>query len=239
MEIFYSYDIGAGMARLSPEESAHCCRVLRRRTGDVIQVIDGEGTMYDCRLVDDNPRGAEAEILERHEGWGSHSYDLTMAVCPTKNTDRFEWFAEKAVELGVDCIQPVIGERSERKVLRTDRIRGIALSAAKQSLKARVPAVYEPESVMDFIASMKDSNSLKLIAYCFEGEKRRISITEALSSFTGDSIAVLIGPEGDFSPAEATAALEAGFIPVHLGASRLRTETAAVTAVSAVYFNYL
>ena len=239
MEIFYAYDVGAGMARLSAEESAHCCRVLRRRTGDVIQVIDGKGTMYDCRLVDDNPRGAEAEILERHEGWGSHSYSLTMAVCPTKNIDRFEWFVEKAVELGVDCIQPVFGERSERKVLRTDRIRGIALSAAKQSLKSTVPPVCEPVSVMEFISSMKDSDSLKLIAYCFEGEKERISISEALSSFEGDSVAVMIGPEGDFSPDEAAAAIEAGFIPVHLGASRLRTETAAVTAVSAVYFKYM
>lgn len=239
MEIFYAYDVGAGMARLSAEESAHCCRVLRRRTGDVIQVIDGAGTMYDCRLTDDNPRGAEAEILQRHEGWGSHRYDLTMAVCPTKNSDRYEWFVEKAVELGVDCIQPVIGDHSERKVLRTDRVRGIVLSATKQSLKATVPTVCEPMPVKEFIASQKDSKSLKLIAYCFEGEQERISITEALSSFEGESVVVMIGPEGDFSPEEAAAAIEAGFVPVHLGDSRLRTETAAVTAVSAVYFKYI
>jgi 16S rRNA (uracil1498-N3)-methyltransferase len=178
-------------------------------------------------------------VLSSEPGWGSHPYHLTLAVCPTKNNDRYEWFAEKATELGVDRIVPVIGDRSERKVFKTDRLRKIVLSATKQSLKARLPQVEEPTGVKEFIAHA-DPDALRLIAYCFEDEGHpRISIKEALSAFAGDRVEILIGPEGDFSPEEARLALDSGFVPVHLGASRLRTETAAVTAAEAVYFKYL
>ena len=237
MEIFYAYAVEGGIARLDAEESGHCVRVLRHRAGDEISVIDGLGTMYRCRLSDDNAKGASAEVLASFPGWGSHPYRLTVACCPTKNNERFEWFVEKATEVGVDRIVPVIGERSERKVYKTDRAARIALSATKQSLKARIPVIDEPLSVRAFIDSCKGSPAVKLIAYCFEDDTHpRRSIKEALS---GDEIIVLIGPEGDFSPEEARHALDAGFIPVHLGASRLRTETAAVTAAEAVYFHFL
>lgn len=237
MEIFYAYEVEGGIARLDAEESGHCVRVLRHRAGDEISVIDGLGTMYRCRLSDDSPKGASAEVLETFPGWGSHPYHLTIACCPTKNNERFEWFVEKATEVGVDRIVPVIGERSERKVYKTDRAARIALSATKQSLKARIPAIDEPLSVRAFIDSCKDSKAVKLIAYCFEDDNHpRRSIKEVLS---GEEIIILIGPEGDFSPEEARHALEAGFIPVHLGSSRLRTETAAVTAAEAVYFHFL
>lgn len=237
MELFYAYAVEGGLVRLDAEESGHCIRVLRHRAGDEISVIDGAGTMYRCRLSDDNPKGASAEVLEAFPEWGGHPYRLTVACCPTKNNERFEWFVEKATELGVDRIVPVIGERSERRVYKTDRAARIALSAAKQSLKARIPEIAEPLSVRDFIDSCQDADACKLIAYCFEdaGHPRR-SIKEALS---GKDIVILIGPEGDFSPEEARLALAAGFIPVHLGASRLRTETAAVTAAEAVYFHFL
>jgi 16S rRNA (uracil1498-N3)-methyltransferase len=163
-----------------------------------------------------------------------------MAVCPTKNNDRYEWFAEKACEIGFDVLHPVIGEHSERRVLKTQRVEKILVSAAKQSLKAAVPVVNEPVSVKEFINDSKETQALKLIAYCFEDEKMpRRSIKEALSYFQGEEIIILIGPEGDFSRQEAELAIEAGFIPVHLGESRLRTETAALTAVSAVYFRYM
>jgi 16S rRNA (uracil1498-N3)-methyltransferase len=251
MELFYAYDADGRFCRLDADESGHCCRVLRHRAGDEIHVIDGLGTMYRCRLVDDNPKGAEAEVLEAFPGWGGHPYRLTMACCPTKNNDRFEWFVEKATEVGVDCIVPVIGDRSERKVYKTDRAARIALSATKQSLKARIPEIAEPLSVKDFLCqdgpspchferSPKDGvgKSLKLIAYCFEGDTRRISIQEALKAYDGHDVTVLIGPEGDFSPEEARLAIDHGYIPVHLGASRLRTETAAVLAATAVYLNY-
>ena len=220
-------------------------------------MIDGLGSMYRCRLTDDNPKGAEAEVLEAFPGWGGHPYRLTVACCPTKNNDRFEWFVEKATEIGVDRIVPTIGERSERKVYKTDRALRIALSATKQSLKSRIPEITEPVSVKDFIqisplASLgrndnppchsepaeQAKESLKLIAYCFEGDTKRISIQEALKAYDGNDITILIGPEGDFSPEEARLAVEHGYIPVHLGASRLRTETAAVLAATAVYLRY-
>ena len=244
MELFYAYETDGRFCRLDADESGHCIRVLRHRAGDEIHVIDGLGTMYRCRLTDDSPKGAEAEVLEAFPGWGGHPYRLTVACCPTKNNDRFEWFVEKATEVGVDRIVPTIGERSERKVYKTDRALRIALSATKQSLKARIPEIAEPVSVKDFICtdapchSERSEESLKLIAYCFEGDTRRISIKEALRGYQGSDVTILIGPEGDFSPEEARLAVEHGFIPVHLGASRLRTETAAVLAATAVYLAF-
>ena len=239
MELFYAYEVSGGMCLLDAEESGHCVRVLRHRTGDEIDVIDGLGTLYHCSLVDDSPKGAQAQVLSTVPGFGAHPYRLTIGCCPTKNNDRFEWFVEKATELGVDVIVPLIGERSERRVYKTERAQRIALSATKQSLKARIPEIWEPVSVRTFL-EMADPASLKLIAYCFEEEEApRISIREALEGYEGTSVTVLIGPEGDFSPEEARLALAQGYIPVHLGASRLRTETAAVTAAAAVYFRYM
>ena len=256
MELFYAYETDGRTCRLDTDESGHCVRVLRHRAGDEVHVIDGLGTMYRCRLTDDNPKEAEAEVIEAFPGWGGHPYRLTVACCPTKNNDRFEWFVEKATEVGVDRIVPTIGERSERKVYKTDRALRIALSATKQSLKARIPDIAEPVSVKDFIQvsplGRNDQGnghferspeggveeSLKLIAYCFEGDTRRISIQEALRGYAGKDVTVLIGPEGDFSPEEARLAVEHGYIPVHLGASRLRTETAAVLAATAVYLHF-
>ncbi|MBQ9410359.1 MAG: 16S rRNA (uracil(1498)-N(3))-methyltransferase [Bacteroidales bacterium] len=255
MELFYAYQISDGICLLDQEESSHCVRVLRHRSGDLIDVIDGRGTLYHCRLQDASPKGAQAAILSEEPGWGSHPYNLTIGCCPTKNNDRFEWFVEKATEIGVDRIVPLIGDRSERKVYKTDRARRIAVSAAKQSLKAAFPDIAEPVSVRSFVAhapqddnshsgsfchSERSEESLRLIAYCFEdGSHPRKSIQEALDGFNGKDITILIGPEGDFSPEEAVLALEAGYIPVHLGTSRLRTETAAVTAATAVYLHYM
>ena len=240
MEIFYTYKIDGATALLDADESAHCVKVLRHRAGDEVTVVDGTGNMYRCRLTGDSPKGAAAEILETVSGWGGHSYSLNMAVCPTKNNDRFEWFVEKATELGVDVISPVIGERSERKAFKAERSRKIVLSAMKQSLKAKLPVVEEPVSVQDFILRHSEDPSVKMICYCFEGDAPRRSIEDVLKDVPADSsITVLIGPEGDFSPEEAHLAIEHGFVPVHLGPSRLRTETAAVTAVTACYLHFM
>ena len=252
MELFYAYEVSGGMCLLDAEESGHCVRVLRHRTGDEIDVIDGLGTLYHCSLVDDSPKGAQAQVLSTVPGFGAHPYRLTIGCCPTKNNDRFEWFVEKATEMGVDVIVPLIGERSERRVYKTERAQRIALSATKQSLKARIPEIAEPLSVRSFLEMAdqvghdgsvmpgSDRASLKLIAYCFEDTSDpRISIREALEGYEGTSVTILIGPEGDFSPEEARLALAQGYIPVHLGASRLRTETAAVTAAAAAYFHYM
>ncbi len=230
MEIFFSDDICDGRVRLDAEESGHCVRVLRHRPGDEISVIDGRGTLYRCALEIADAKGAEARVIEAQPGFGAHPYHLTMAVCPTKNIDRFEWFVEKATEIGVDVIAPVIGERSERRVLKTDRLRRLTLSAAKQSLKAAIPTVAEPQSVRDFILAAP-ADALKLICYCFDDVERK-QIQQLLPA---KEICILIGPEGDFSPEEAALARERGWIPVSLGESRLRTETAAVVAATAVY----
>ena len=255
MDVFFSDDICDGRIRLDAEESGHCVRVLRHRPGDEISVIDGRGTLYRCALEIADAKGAEARVLEAQPGFGAHPYHLTMAVCPTKNIDRYEWFVEKSTEIGVDVIAPVIGERSERRVLKTDRLRRLALSAAKQSLKAAIPQIAEPQSVRDFILAVPD-NALKLICYCYD-DLERIQVTDALRrtgsaptkagghGFAGSTasgtaereIYILIGPEGDFSPEEAALARERGWIPVALGESRLRTETAAVVAAAAVYLS--
>lgn len=238
MELFYSDSIAGGIVTLNQEESGHCVRVLRHRVGDSISVIDGKGTLYECTLTEADARKARARIEETLPSFGGHPYNLTMAVCPTKNADRFEWFAEKATEVGVDVIAPVIGDRSERKIFKPDRLRRIVLSAAKQSLKARLPEVREAVSVREFIRTAP-TDALRLICYCDDSlpKERRLGIADALSS--SDKICILIGPEGDFSEDEINLALGGGWEPVHLGNSRLRTETAALVAVTAVYLRAL
>ena len=240
MELFYSQDIEGGICRLDHDESGHCIKVLRHRAGDEISVIDGRGTLYKCRITSDSHKGVEAIVADSVAEWGSHPYRLHLAVCPTKNNDRFEWFAEKACEMGFDELSPVIGDHSERRVLKTARVEKILVSAAKQSLKAAVPVVNEPVSVKEFIAANAAKSGLRLIAYCFDDERvPRRSIKEVLSGYDGTEVTVMIGPEGDFSREEAELALQAGFIPVHLGASRLRTETAALAATASTYFRYI
>ena len=242
MELFFAKDIDGTICRLDGDESVHCVKVLRHRSGDEISVIDGCGTLFRCRITSDSPKGVEAVVVDSVQDWGSHPYRLHMAVCPTKNNDRYEWFAEKGCEVGMDEVTPLIGEHSERRVFKTARLEKILISAAKQSLKGAVPRVNEPVSVNEFIGRCSELNpdTLKLIAYCFDDEDvPRRSVKEVLAGFEGREIVVMIGPEGDFSRSEAEAALKAGFVHVHLGDSRLRTETAALTAVSAAYFRYM
>ena len=273
MEIFYSGEIHDGFLRLDADEATHCVRVLRHRPGDQIEVIDGQGTLYHCTLTGDGAGKGRDEVFALIDsivpGWHSHPYHLTLAVCPTKNLDRYEWMAEKTTEIGIDVLVPVIGERSERKVLKIGRLDRIVLSAAKQSLKGAIPRIEEPQTVMEFIERHHgDSGDISLIAYCSDEIRPRDSIMDLLRKFRAEScsqkapsraeaapetppaheyvntgtlprITVLIGPEGDFSPEEVRAAMAAGFVPVTLGRSRLRTETAALTAAEAVYLNLL
>ena len=238
MELFYSSDIADGICRLQGDEASHCVKVLRHKAGDLVNVIDGEGNLMKCSILEASPKCTVCSVDGTVPLWGARPYSLTLAVCPTKNADRYEWFAEKACEIGVDVVVPLIGERSERRVYKTDRLRRILLSATKQSLKAAIPHLREPLSVKDFLN--EPAGGLKLIAYCFENEEvPRVSIKKALEEYDGCQVTVLIGPEGDFSPEEAALAVSKGYQPVHLGGSRLRTETAAVTAASAVYFRYM
>lgn len=238
MELFYSSDIQGNTLFLDKEESAHCVKVLRHRAGDTVSVIDGCGTLYRCTLLSADAKAVEARIDAAEENFGTHSYKLHMAVCPTKNIARYEWFVEKATEVGVDSIVPVFGDHSERRNINAERISRIMLSAAKQSLKAAVPRLAEPLPVKEWLRKAPES-SLRLIAYCDESLDRdlRLGLDSALGNLPPDAeICVLIGPEGDFSPEEVSLALELGWKPVHLGDSRLRTETAALAAVFAVYF---
>lgn len=239
MILFHSENVADGILTLTREDSIHCARVLRHRLGDRINATDGMGAMYECVITSDNPECVAASVLAVHEGWNARPYRLTAAVCPTKNNERFEWFVEKAVEIGVDVIVPLIGQRSERKVYKTQRAKKLVVSAAKQSLKSSFPVVEEPVSVKDFLGRYDGSNAqLKMIACCFETDSvQRLSISQALASSDAKDVTIMIGPEGDFSPEEALSAISRGFVPVHLGLSRMRTETAALFSVAMVYEN--
>ena len=254
MELFYSKDISAGETVLDAEESNHCVRVLRHRNGEVIHVVDGVGCLYRCEIVDANPKALQFKILEKQEGYGSHPYHLRMAVAPPKNIDRFEWFAEKATEIGVDVITPLFGEYSERKVFNPARTERILVSAAKQSHKGAIPVLEPAARVCDFLDAHASDDALRCICYCDEVaslgvEKRPLTeiLREVFQSGSGNaaadipagrSVILMIGPEGDFSRSEIAQAVATGWQPVSLGSSRLRIETAAIAATAAVYFAF-
>ncbi len=238
MELFYSTQMENGLCTLTEDESRHCAKVLRHNVGDTINVIDGRGSLLECRIIECGKK-VVCSVEKATENFGSHKYRLTMAVCPTKNIDRYEWFLEKATEMGVDEVVPVIGEHSERRIIKPERLEKILVSAAKQSLKGAIPVLRDAVSVKQFIKESAAAEGVKLIAYC--GEQEKVTLAQAVQKAVAanpdaPSITVLIGPEGDFSPAEVDAAIGAGFSPLTLGDSRLRTETAAVAAVAGVYF---
>lgn len=245
MELFYSNDISDGLARLSQDESAHCVKVLRHRTGDEVFVSGGDGNLYRCSVTVADPRGTELRVISVEGGFGSHPYRLWMAVAPTKNIDRFEWFAEKATEMGVDRITPLLCAHSERRVYNRERGGRLLVAAAKQSLKGSVPQLDALTPFADVMAELERSGfrGRKFIAYCDSdiaaGLNTRIQLSEAVRTLDaagdGSEAVFMIGPEGDFSSEEISAALAAGFTPLSLGPSRLRTETAAVLCVASVY----
>jgi RsmE family RNA methyltransferase len=351
MELYYTTKISDGLCTLEGDEASHCMRVMRNKVGDRISVIDGSGTLYDCRIDAAPGSRVECSILASQEGYGKHPYSLTMAVALTKNMERYEWFAEKATELGIDRLVPLVGDFSIRKSFNRDRLERIIIGAAKQSLKAYIPRLDDATTVADFITSCtspstekeaassvspategtasssthsaaegtaasathsaaasvarpdsthtgpcvspsvesSDIQPIKLICYCgtsypktfvtdalkaaFESRSAIDSSSQGASNSSGiqhdaaiaagpditaesgiaanpditaesgisdekrgktPEIVILIGPEGDFSQAETEAAIAAGFRCVTLGDARLRVETAALLAVSAV-----
>ncbi len=210
---------------LPDDEARHCLRVLRTPVGGCISVVDGKGNRYTCHVCSSDPRKASVEIVAVENvlpTWRSH---LTVAVAPTKNVDRIEWLVEKLTEMGVDRIVPLLCRHSERKNINTDRLYRIAVAAMKQSLKASLPVIDELTHIADFIGECNDSQ--KFVAYCADNVDRKILARELAP---GTATALMIGPEGDFSTEEIGMALSAGFMPVSLGESRLRTETAAMAA---------
>lgn len=241
MELFYSSSIKGENLLLEGSEAVHCCRVLRKREGDEIFAIDGEGGLYRCRITAVKKPVVEAVITEKLKGQGECAYNLTMAVCPTKNMERFEWFTEKAVELGVSRIVPLVSGHSIRTVVKKERLEAVALAATKQSLKAYLPVIESPIGVLDFLGDAPVAD-LKLIAHCESGEKFSIrSCIDQMQKTHRDekpAVIIMIGPEGDFTKEEIDTAQAAGFKPITLGTSRLRVETAALAAVSEVYFGF-
>ncbi len=234
MIIFYAPDIETSLT-LPESDSKHCIRVLRYSVGDIINIIDGKGNYFTCRLVDNNPRAAAVEIIEKRTQPLHWNYNITIAVAPTKNMDRMEWLVEKLTEIGVNRIVLLKCQRSERKEVKTERLKKIAVSAMKQSLKATLPEITEVTSIKQFLKECDDAQ--KYVCYCHPSVPR-VPLAKALKP--NESLSILIGPEGDFSPEEIQTALSTGWQPVTLGNNRLRTETAALVAVDTVHiFNQI
>ena len=223
MYLFYTPDIETSHC-LSKEESGHCIRVLRYTRGDEILLTDGKGNTYTARITNPHPRHCEFEILSQEKQQKSHHFHLHIAIAPTKNIERMEWMAEKCTEIGVDEITPLLCRFSERKQIREDRLQKIILSAAKQSLTPYLPILHPLTDFDTFVRQAREET--RFIAHCYKEDKRELR-NEIQK---GKSCLVLIGPEGDFSQEEVQTALSLGFVPVSLGNSRLRTETAGIVA---------
>lgn len=232
MHLFYTPDIEPAHPQyfLSEEESKHAIRVLRLQQGDEVQLIDGRGGLYNAQIKDPHPKRTILQITSVTTGYNKRDHYLHIAVAPTKNIERLEWFLEKATEIGIDEISLIICQRSERKEAKTDRLDKIITSAIKQSLKAYHP-ILNPVQSLDSLLS-RPFEGQKFIAHCDEGDK--VSLKETL--IPQGKYLILIGPEGDFSPKEIDTALHNGFKAITLGESRLRTETAALQACFEVNF---
>jgi 16S rRNA (uracil1498-N3)-methyltransferase len=224
MHIFYTPDIHSDAYILSEEESKHCIKVLRLDVGNLLYLVDGKGGFYDAVVEDPHPKRTKLKILSKLENFGKRNHYVHIAIAPTKNIERVEWFLEKATEIGIDEITPIICDRSERKEIKTERLNKVITSAIKQSIKAYHPVLNEAIRYSEFIN--KSSNSQKFIAHCMDGAKATIKDQLILNS----NYLIVIGPEGDFTYEELEAAVNNNFVPVSLGNSRLRTETAALEA---------
>ena len=207
----------------SKEESKHILKVLRKKTGDIIFITNGRGYLFECEI--DTPLGVLCKVKILKETFTSpHPKEIHLAVCPTKHIDRYEWFLEKVTEIGFKSLTPIRASRSERKEIKTERLKRIVQSAMKQSLRTHLPTVHDSIVLSDFLKLDFEGN--KLIAHC--GSSQKYAISQAIDPERNTLI--LIGPEGDFSEEEIKMALENGFKPVTMGDQRLRTETAALLA---------
>lgn len=229
MNLFYAPELDQQTHyQLTEEESTHCIKVLRMKIGDTLTLTNGNGLFLTGKIVVDHPKHCTLEIVGRTNVASPRNYRLHLAVAPTKNMTRYEWFLEKAVELGIDRITPLICHHSERAHLRHDRLERIIVAATKQSLSAFVPRLDEPTTFNDFIKSCRSEQMF--IAYVDESHQNELKQV----IIPGQEVLVLIGPEGDFSKAEIDLALKSGYQAVSLGKSRLRTETAALAACMTV-----
>ncbi|WDF67849.1 16S rRNA (uracil(1498)-N(3))-methyltransferase [Sphingobacterium oryzagri] len=229
MHLFYTPTLAAHHQQfvLTEEESKHAVRVLRLVAGDQVRLVDGVGGWYTAEIIDPHPKRTTLQILHVEQAYGQSDYHLHVAVAPTKNIDRIEWFLEKATEVGIHEITPIISEHSERKDVKLERLNKVVVSAMKQSLKAYLPRINESVTFSKFLKMQQENAAVvKCMAHCADGEKQYLNhICKPAGNYL-----ILIGPEGDFSETEIAEALAQGFHPVSLGNSRLRTETAALSS---------
>lgn len=231
MQVFYAPGITGNTYDLDENESRHIIKVLRMKKGTSVRLIDGKGNLYEGIIENPDNKKCVIAITGMTADFETRNYRLHIAISPLKNTDRFEWFVEKSVEIGVDEITPLICRNTEKPGLRPERINNVIISAMKQSLKSTRTILNEPATFHDLINA--PGEKIRMIAHCNESLER-IKISEACSK--GDDVLIMIGPEGDFSEEEIRSALGKGLKSVHLGRSRLRTETAGVSACHSVYF---
>lgn len=230
MHLFYTPDIDGMFYTLNPEESKHCVRVLRLAEGEEVSLVDGRGNWYNGVVALADAKGCRVECREKIENYGRRDFHLHLAVAPTKNIDRIEWMLEKCTEMGVDEITMLNTSHSERKVVKDERLEKVVVAAMKQSLKAYLPKLNPMTDLKSFVVSCRETQ--KFIAHCNEGEKQRLDELYR----PGCDVVVLIGPEGDFSEEEVKIAMQAGFVAITLGESRLRTETAGIVACHSIDF---
>ena len=229
MQLFFS-EITDNRVNFSSDEKKHLTKVLRKKIGDEISVIDGKGYLYMARITSLEKNSSQIEIIKKEEKEKSHDYYLHIAIAPTKNINRFEWFLEKATEIGIDEITPIICQRSERKKININRCKRILISSIKQSLKYHLPKLNEPIDFNDFAKQKLEGD--KFIAHCLNKDK--IKLDKSIKN----RCTVLIGPEGDFTENEINYALEKSFKATTLGNSRLRTETAGIIATHSVNLQF-
>ncbi|PLX10893.1 MAG: 16S rRNA (uracil(1498)-N(3))-methyltransferase [Marinilabiliales bacterium] len=228
MNLFYAPNIEGKYYTLNKEESKHIIKVLRKTEGEIIHFTNGNGLFFETQIISAIPSACEVEILKSYEGNDKRNYKLHIAIAPTKNNDRTEWFLEKSTEIGIDEITPIICEQSERKVVKHDRFEKVITAAVKQSLKSFHPQLNEQQKLKDFLTI--DFKGQKFIAYIDED----VTLELPYIYKKGEDVLILIGPEGDFRPEEVELAKQKGFIPISLGNFRLRTETAAVVACNTI-----
>jgi len=229
MQLFYNPDLDNGVSQfIFPEdESKHIIKVLRKKVDDILHITNGKGQRFEAKIIDANPKKCKVQVIS-HAKKHQKMHWFHLVVAPPKSNDRFEWFLEKATEIGVNEITPIICERSERKTVKHERLEKVVQSAMKQSLRSYLPQLNQAIPFNEYLE--KEHKGLLFIAHCEKGEKvdlrRRVA--------PDHDITVLIGPEGDFTNTEIKSAQDRGFLSVSLGEARLRTETAAVVACTMV-----
>ncbi len=226
MNLFYVPDITGDFVELPQEEALHAVQVLRKRAGEEIMLVDGQGHWHRMEITEAGKKRCVGKIIESYSPEQKGGFHLHIAIAPTKNVNRFEWFLEKSTELGIDEITPLICSRSERKHLRMDRMEKVLVAAMKQSLKAFLPKLNEAVGYSDWMKQTENFGGQKFIAYLDEDVKGHLKENYK----KGQNVLILIGPEGDFAPEEIELARQCGFVGVSLGSSRLRTETAGIAA---------